>query len=75
MAIDLDKLQPYVVTANPSDKIFLFYGEMATRKTSVSCRFPDSLLVAFDIGYKFIVNGNYVPAPCQTWQDFKSIVK
>lgn len=75
MAINLDDLKPYVVTANPSDKIFLFYGEMATRKTSVACRFPDSLLVAFDIGYKFITGGSFVPAPCQTWQDFKSIVK
>ena len=75
MAINLDDLKPYVVTSNPSDKIFLFYGEMATRKTSVACRFPDSLLIAFDIGYKFIADGRHIPAPCQTWQDFKSIVK
>jgi hypothetical protein len=75
MAINLDDLKPYVVTSDPSDKIFLFYGEMATRKTSVACRFPQSLLIAFDIGYKFIANGDYIPAPCQNWQDFKSIVK
>lgn len=75
MAINLDDLKPYVVTPNPSDKIFLFYGEMATRKTSVACQFPKTLLVAFDIGYKLIVNGNHIPAPCQNWQDFKSIVK
>jgi len=75
MAINLDELKPYVVTSNPSDKIFLFYGEMATRKTSVACRFPDSLLIALDIGYKFIADGKHIPAPCQNWQDFKSIVK
>lgn len=75
MAINLDELKPYVVTSNPSDKIFLFYGEMATRKTSVACRFPKSLLIACDIGFKYVVNGNHIPAPCQSWQDFKSIVK
>jgi hypothetical protein len=75
MAINLDELKPYIVTPNPNDKIWLFYGEMATRKTSVACQFSDSLLIAFDIGYKLISNGKHVPAPIQTWADFKSIVK
>jgi hypothetical protein len=75
MAINLDDLKPYIVTPNPNDKIWLFYGEMATRKTSVACQFSDSLLIAFDIGYKLISNGKHVPAPIQTWADFKSIVK
>jgi hypothetical protein len=75
MAINLDDLQPYVVTPDPADKIWLFYGEMATRKTSVACQFPDSLLIAFDIGYKFIVGGKQIAAPIETWVDFKSIVK
>lgn len=75
MAINLDDLKPYVVTPNLSDKIWLFYGEMGTRKTSVSCQFPNSLLIAFDIGYKFVLSDNFVPAPVQTWSDFKSIVK
>jgi hypothetical protein len=75
MAINLDDLKPYVVTSKPNDKIWLFYGEMATRKTSVACQFDQSLLIAFDIGYKLISNGRHIPAPVQNWSDFKSIVK
>ncbi len=46
---------------------------MATRKTSVACAFPQHILFAFDIGYKFI-NGA-MAVPMQTWSDFKSAVK
>lgn len=73
MAINLDAIVPNVVTSNLNDKIWLFYGEMATRKTSVACRFPNHLLFAFDIGYKMINGANAVPM--QTWSDFKSAVK
>lgn len=73
MAVNLDDIQPNVVTSNLSDKIWLFYGEMATRKTSVACSFPKHLLFAFDIGYKMI-NGA-MAVPMQTWSDFKSAVK
>lgn len=73
MAINLDDIQPNVVTADPVSKIWLFYGEMGTRKTSVACSFPKHLLIAYDIGYKFI-NGA-MPLPVQNWQDFKSAVK
>lgn len=71
--IDITKLVPYKVTASLSDKILLMYGEMGTRKTSVACCFPKHLLLAYDIGYKFIDGANAVPL--QTWQDFKSVVK
>lgn len=71
--IDITKIVPYKVTASLSDKILLMYGEMGTRKTSVACSFPKHLLLAYDIGYKFIDGANAVPL--QTWQDFKSVVK
>ena len=73
MAVNLDDIQPNVVTSNLSDKIWLFYGEMATRKTSVACSFPRHLLFAYDIGYKLINGANAVPL--QNWTDFKSAVK
>lgn len=73
MAINLDDVQPNVVTADLSNKIWLFYGEMATRKTSVACSFPRHLLIATDIGYKMI-NGA-MPALISSWQDFKAIVR
>lgn len=71
--IDITKIVPYKVTGSLTDKILLMYGEMGTRKTSVACCFPNHLLLAYDIGYKFIDGANAVPL--QTWQDFKSVVK
>lgn len=71
--IDLTKVQPNFVTPTLNDKIWLFYGEMGTRKTSVSCQFKDHLLFAFDIGYK-LINGA-MAVPMQKWSDFKNAVK
>lgn len=71
--INLDDVTPNVVTPDLSNKIWLFYGEMATRKTSVACSFPQHLLIAVDIGYKMI-NGAQA-ALISSWQDFKSIVR
>lgn len=73
MAINLDDVKPNVVTADPVSKIWLFYGEMGTRKTSVACAFPKHLLIAYDIGYKFINGANALPV--QNWNDFKSAVR
>ena len=73
MAINLDDVMPNVVTADPVSKIWLFYGDMGTRKTSVACAFPNHLLIAYDIGYKMINGANALPV--QNWSDFKSAVK
>ena len=73
MAINLDDVTPNVVTADPVSKIWLFYGDMGTRKTSVACAFPQHLLIAYDIGYKLINGANALPV--QNWQDFKAAVK
>ena len=69
----LDEVKPNVVTPYLTDKIWLFYGEMATRKTSVACSFPGHVLFAFDIGYK-LINGA-MAVPMQTWADFKNTVR
>ena len=73
MAINLDDVTPNVVTADPVSKIWLFYGDMGTRKTSVACAFPNHLLIAYDIGYKMINGANALPV--QNWQDFKAATK
>jgi hypothetical protein len=53
--IDLKNIQPYQVTSSPLDKIFLIYGEPGTRKTTVAVGDTEhTLLLAFEIGYKFI---------------------
>lgn len=73
MAVDLGKVIPNTITTYLNDKIWLFYGEMGTRKTSVACRFPGHLLLCYDIGYK-LINGA-MALPLQTWSDFKSAIK
>ena len=73
MAVNLDDVVANVVTADPVSKIWLFYGEMGTRKTSVACAFRDHLLLAYDIGYKMINGANALPL--QNWTDFKAAVK
>lgn len=73
MAVNLDDVKPNIVTSDPVSKIWLFYGEMGTRKTSVACAFPNHLLIAYDIGYKFINGANALPV--QNWNDFKSVIK
>lgn len=73
MAIDLENIKPNVVTPNLSDKIWLFYGDSGTRKTSVSAKFPNHLIFAFDIGFK-LINGACA-VPMYTWADLKSGVR
>lgn len=71
--MNLLEIQPHVVSESLNDKIFLLYGEAGTRKTTVATGFEDSLLAAFEIGYKFI---NGVKAqPLQTWSDFRKFVR
>lgn len=48
-------LQEHVVNSSPQDKIWLFYGSPGTRKTTVAMGSrEDTLLLAYEIGYKFI---------------------
>lgn len=54
MAIDILTIKPNVIDPSINGKIFWFYGEPGTRKTSVAACFPSPLLVATERGYKFI---------------------
>ena len=53
------------------DKIWLFYGEAGTWKTTVASKFENVLLISFDPGYKFI-HGVYATAVAN-WDQFKKI--
>lgn len=74
MAVEnLLDLKPNVIDPSLNGKIFWFYGEPGTRKTSVAVKFPGSLLVATENGYKFI---NGVRAQrIKTWNDVKQIYR
>lgn len=70
---DLLNLQKHQVTSSLKDKIFLIYGEPGTRKTTVATGDSEkTLLVAFEIGYKFIPNIYAVPV--SKWYDLKDIL-
>lgn len=73
MAIDLMNIERNVVTSSPLDKIFLFYGEPGTRKTTVAAGDVEkTLLIAFEIGYKFIPG--VMAQPVTKWYQFKEII-
>ena len=62
-------IKPNIIDPSLNGKIFWFYGEPATRKTSVACKFPGALLMATENGYKFI-NGA-MAQPINNWNDMK----
>lgn len=71
--MDLLNMQPHRISETLTDKTFLFYGEAGTRKTSVAAEFPNSLLAAFEIGYKYI-DGVYAQH-ITNWAEFKRFVR
>jgi DNA polymerase III delta prime subunit len=72
--IDIKNLEGNVVTSSMHDKIWLFYGPPGTWKTTVATGRPDrTLLVAYEIGYKFIPKVK--AAKATNWAALKDIVR
>lgn len=70
---DLKEIRPHVVNSSIQDKIWLFYGPPGTWKTTVALGSPqDTLLLAYEIGYKFIP-GVYA-LNLTNWHSFKDAV-
>ncbi len=71
---DLLDIKPHQVTSSPLDKVWLFYGEPGTRKTSIAVgNTEQTLLLAFEVGYKFIP-GVYAKN-ITSWVNLKQIVR
>ena len=70
---NLMDLTPHVIDPSLNGKIFWFYGEPSTRKTSVAAKFPGALLVATENGYKFI-NG-VIAQRISSWGEAKQIYR
>lgn len=70
---DILNIKPNVVNPGVEGKFFLFYGEPSTRKTSVACLFPKSLLLATEVGYSLIPDVH--AANIKSWPDFKDVVR
>lgn len=70
---NLMELSPNVIDPSLNGKIFWFYGEPSTRKTSVAAKFPGALLVATENGYKFI-NG-VMAQRISSWGEMKQVYR
>lgn len=71
--MDILNIQPHKVSESLSDKIFLFHGGPGTRKTSIASKFPNSVLGAFEIGYKYI--DGVKAQPLSDWRSMKNFVR
>lgn len=71
--MNLWELEPQKITSTLNDKIFQFYGDNSTRKTSVAANFPDSIIFGFEKGYQCI-DGVYA-IPVDTWSKFKDYLR
>lgn len=70
---NLMDLMPNVIDPSLNGKIFWFYGEPGTRKTSVAAKFPGSLIIATENGYKFI-NG-VIAQRVTSWNEVKQVYR
>ena len=70
---NLMDLTPHVIDPSLNGKIFWFYGEPSTRKTSVATKFPGALLLATENGYKFI-NG-VIAQRISSWGEVKQVFR
>ena len=62
-------IQPNIIDPTLETKMFWFYGEPGTRKTSVAANFPRHLIFATEKGYKFI-NGA-MAQPINNWNELR----
>lgn len=70
---NLTELSPNIIDPSLNGKIFWFYGEPGTRKTSIAAKFPGALLIATENGYKFI-NGVYAQR-ISSWNEMKQVYR
>lgn len=71
--IDLLNIEPNVVDPSLQGKIFWFYGEPGTRKTSVAAKFPSPLFFATEKGYKFI--SGVKAAQINNWNEVRQLYR
>lgn len=73
MAINLQAIKPHQVSRDLKGKIVTIYGEPKVGKTTISTRFPKSLLIAFEKGFNALPN--VMVQPVTKWREFKEVLK
>ncbi|MFW6001970.1 MAG: ATP-binding protein [archaeon] len=72
--MDLTKIQPNKVSSSMLDKIWLFYGEPGTWKTTVATGDREkTLLLAYETGYKFIPGVRAIDL--KNWHQLKDAIR
>ena len=73
MANSLLSIQPHVVSRDLTGYSVLLYGEPKSGKTTTASKFPNSLLLAFELGYNALPG--VMAKPMATWRDMKTTLK
>lgn len=73
MDINIFNVAPNIVSYDMKGYTMLFYGEPKTGKTTIASRFPNALLLAFEIGYKAIPGVKALPIT--KWSEFKKVLR
>lgn len=73
MAINLVDLEPTKVSRDLKGKYLLIYSEPKAGKTSLSVRFPKTLLLAFEKGYNALANIYAQDIP--NWRTMKEVLR
>ena len=73
MANSLLNIKPHVVSRDLTGYSVLLYGEPKSGKTTTASKFPNSLLLAFELGYNALPG--VMAKPMATWRDMRTTIK
>lgn len=73
MANSLLSIKPHKVSRNLKGYSVFLYGAPKTGKTTMACKFPKHLLLAFEKGYNALPGA--MAMPVNTWSEFKKILR
>lgn len=73
MANSLLSIKPHVVSRDLTGYSVLLYGEPKSGKTTTASKFPNSLLLAFELGYNALPG--VMAKPMATWRDMRTTLK
>lgn len=73
MGNSLLDIKPHVVSRDLTGYSILLYGQPKSGKTTTASKFPNSLLLAFELGYNALPG--VMAKPMSTWRDMKTTLK
>ena len=71
--IDIFSIQPHQVSRDMRGYSVFFYGEPKSGKTTISTKFPNHFLLAFEKGYSAIPGA--MAQPINSWGEFRKVLR